>query len=217
MEDRTNEQKYPGNSYSSIKPRYSQIGTQDTSKSSPPPAPVAKGREAAPSFKDKLLSTIDIPTKEQIVDRIIFNWVVPTAKNIVCDIIDNMFFKNGRGRGSSSRSDYKSSSRPYNSYYEGRDSAKSEQSGSPKLTHRPSIEFETRDAAMKVLDELRDDIELYHKATMKNFYAYADLNNLTNRQMDNVGWRNLDDVEPEQIRGGGWKLSMPRVEDLNGR
>lgn len=209
MEEKGSE-KYLGNSYSRIQPRY--LTEEREKEKDQKPNAIAKGREGKPSFKDRLLSCITIPTGEEIRDRIIFNWVVPGVKNIVDDLINMVLFPGNRGNvrreslgGSSGRS--------YSSYYSGAKASQKDVS-TPKITHRPVIEFDTYDEANRVLSALKDDISNYTAARMKDFYCYADMDSMTNRQMDNVGWRNLDGVEPEQIRGGMWKLEMPRVEEI---
>lgn len=209
--DEQDRSKHPGNSYSKIKPRY--LTENREAEAEQKSRALAKGHEAKPTFKDRLLSTIFIPTAEEIRDRVIFNWVIPGLKNIANDLIDMVIFPGNRGSVRRESLGGGSTTRSYNSIYNGGKS-QTKDGATPSITHRPVIEFETYEEANRVLRQLQDDISVYKAATMKDFYQYADMDSITNRQMDNVGWRNLDGVEPEQIRGGMWRIQMPRVEEI---
>lgn len=80
------------------------------------------------------------------------------------------------------------------------------------------IIVDSREEADLVLNELKDDIYDYKRATVSSLYRAVGWDNYIDYTTDDYGWYDLDGVRPIQVRVDNetkWTLNLPRAEYLD--
>lgn len=154
---------------------------------------------------------------EVIKEYVLSDLVMPTAKNLLFDIIRNvaeMFIfgdtgrRGGRGSGAISAS--------YTSYYDrGRSSTRDRDRRSfdePRARNRfdyDDITFESRGDAERVLDEMDAVIKRYGVVTVANLYEMAGLP-AAPFTYNNFGWTSINTAEVIRSRGA-YLIKLPKA------
>lgn len=206
-----NEEKYANNSYNS-KSGLSRISQP---KKNDELVPVASGTEKKKTMTEQLAESFIASNMEDMKRSLIFDWLIPGAKNIIEAMVHMFLFGNGSpsssGRSILGRSSEGSRLRKVDIYHGGTSSDTYIQN---KVTREPEITYPTKDQADRVLLELRKRLTEYRRVTVKEFYILSNIQQ-TDYAMSNWGWRYLPDtLQPMQVRGGGWVLKMPRTEEM---
>lgn len=148
---------------------------------------------------------------ESVSSYIIYDVIIPAAKNMVSDTVSNgiemLLF--GQTRGSRTRRDRDKSYVSYSNYYNDRDRDKPRQvSQRNRARHNfDDIILESRGEAEEVLSHLVDLTEDYGMASVADLY---DLVGVTSNFTDNkYGWDNLASGRVVPVRGG-YLLELPR-------
>ena len=206
-----NEEKYANNSYSS------KIGLSriNQPKKNEELVPVASGTEKKKTITEQLAESFIASNMEDMKRSLIFDWVIPGAKNIIEAMVHMLLFGNGSpsssGRSILGRSSGESRLRKVDIYHNGSSGDVYIQN---KVSREPEITYPTKEQADRVLLELRKRLTEYHRVTVKDFYTLSNIQQ-TDFAMANWGWRYLPEIlQPLQVRGGGWVLKMPRTEEM---
>lgn len=205
-----NEEKYPNNSY------HTKIGlSKDAApKKNTEVVPIASGTEKKKSIGEQLADSFIASNVEDMKRSLIFDWLIPGAKNIIEAMVHMWLFGNGTPSNNSTRSRIgggDSRLRRVDIYHSG---SSSEPYIANRITREPEITYPTKDEADRVLMELRWRIKEYRRVTVKELYQMSNIEK-TDWGMSNWGWRYLpENLQPFQVRGGGWCLKMPRTEEM---
>ena len=173
-------------------------------------------------FKKKLLEAITHDDKESITDYLIFSVLLPnlldTASDVLHSMTDSIIYGIGesgsRGRNKrnyASRVDHVSYSQPqattvsYNTTYGRIDT--------------DEVVFRTKYDAQKVLDSLRNDIEMYDKAFVYAFKEQAEVEPQYIAPIDHdYGWTDLSPgVAKVMSTRDGYILKLPKPIPINKR
>lgn len=148
---------------------------------------------------------------ESVSSYIIYDVIIPAAKNMISDTVSNgiemLLF--GQTRGSRTRRDRGKSYVSYSNYYKDRDRDRDRQvSQRNRARHNfDDIILESRGEAEEVLSYLVDLTEDYGMASVADLY---DLVGVTSNFTDNkYGWDNLSSGRVVPVRGG-YLLELPR-------
>lgn len=148
---------------------------------------------------------------ESVSSYIIYDVIIPAAKNMISDTVSNgiemLLF--GQTRGSRTRRDKGKSYVSYSNYYKYRDRDRDRQvSQRNRVRHNfDDIILESRGEAEEVLSHLVDLTEDYGMASVADLY---DLVGVTSNFTDNkYGWDNLSSGRVVPVRGG-YLLELPR-------
>lgn len=148
---------------------------------------------------------------ESVSSYIIYDVIIPAAKNMVSDTVSNgiemLLF--GQTRGSRTRRDRGKSYVSYSNYYKDRYRDRDRQvSQRNRARHNfDDIILESRGEAEEVLSHLVDLTEDYGMASVADLY---DLVGVTSNFTDNkYGWDNLSSGRVIPVRGG-YLLELPR-------
>lgn len=148
---------------------------------------------------------------ESVSSYIIYDVIIPAAKNMISDTVSNgiemLLF--GQTRGSRTRRDRGKSYVSYSNYYKDRDRDRDRQiSQRNRARHNfDDIILESRGEAEEVLSHLVDLTEDYGMASVADLY---DLVGVTSNFTDNkYGWDNLSSGRVVPVRGG-YLLELPR-------
>lgn len=148
---------------------------------------------------------------ESVSSYIIYDIIIPAAKNMISDTVSNgiemLLF--GQTRGSRTRRDRGKSYVSYSNYYKDRDRYRDRQiSQRNRARHNfDDIILESRGEAEEVLSHLVDLTEDYGMASVADLY---DLVGVTSNFTDNkYGWDNLSSGRVVPVRGG-YLLELPR-------
>ena len=149
-------------------------------------------------------------------DYILFDVLVPAAKNTISDIISNgiEMLLYGEPRQSNIRRDRGKSYVSYTNYYDKRDKRSDrERIDRNRARHRfDDIIIDTKRDAEEVLSNLVDIVDEYGIATVADFY---DLVGLTGDWSDNkYGWDNLSRSSVQRVRDG-YILVLPKPYALD--
>lgn len=149
---------------------------------------------------------------------LMFDMIIPGIKEMILGSIEMMFFGSSSRRSTRSRSslDRRTTVVDYGSYSRGRrDERRPESHYERDQITMDDIDYDTREDAQSVLDELRRDIDLYHEATLAAFYQYSGVT-INDFTANDRGWKDLDmPIHPRRIRGGRYILDLPRPQVLN--
>lgn len=164
------------------------------------------GRRIIESAMAEDLGSIKKHVIEEVID--------PSIREIIFNVIKDglelgLFGKQGRKRGSGS-----SGHSSYGSYYKS-----GGQSSSRPVGNRPArrtayeleeIEFDYKEDAENVLDELCEEIASYGNVTGEVLCSLLGRDaNYTDRK---YGWTDLSTARIDRIRGGSYILSLPKAE-----
>lgn len=148
---------------------------------------------------------------ESVSSYIIYDVIIPAAKNMISDTVSNgiemLLF--GQTRGSRTRRDKGKSYVSYSNYYKdrGRDRDRQVSQRNRARHNFDDIILESRGEAEEVLSHLVDLTEDYGMASVADLY---DLVGVTSNFTDNkYGWDNLSSGRVVPVRGG-YLLELPR-------
>ena len=200
-------EQFPSNSYTEIRPR------EETK-----PAETAKkkhrAKEQRKTFGERIAENFLNLDREQIRERLLFDWLFPEIISTVDDILRMIFLgdkgtRTRRGRRDDRGGRYTS----YNSIYDERRRDRDADMPDPTRQNfrRIRLEFYDRDDADEVLDELRESLAESSSGwvTVKELYSLSDLP--TNSTMYKWGWQDLEDCLITR-KGDLYVLEMPRAE-----
>lgn len=212
-------QQFPSNSHA------------DKSREAKPPVKrremkqVATAKRAKKTVGQKLTEAFigDDSDKDSIFDYIVYDVLVPAAKNMLFDAIQGgvsmALFGSDRANGSRSAnfnsrpgsytnySTY-SSSRPTNAE---RDTRVMRRSAREKI-YNDDLIFQTRQEAYEVVDQLNDAIDDYGEVSLAELYV---LTGIDSDPTDNAyGWKNLDNYTVKPVRDG-FRLILPPAYSLD--
>lgn len=169
------------------------------------------------TFTEKFVSTFIGDEPSNVLGYILYDVLIPTAKDTIVDIVKGgieMLVKGSRSNYNSSRNDNRSSYFNYNGVSSG--TRNRPQQPTYRYNGRSRDNFDnillaSREDAEAVLQQLSDFIYDYGQATVADLY---DLVGITGNFTDNkYGWFNLNGAKPRMVRGG-YKLDLPRTVDL---
>ena len=204
--------------------------------------PVGTGKLKKKSLGTKVKETFISTDLPDVKGNIVNDIIVPSAKNMVLDAIRSiasgavgtvemmLFGRISRGGLYSARG------RDYGSIgsrirYESM-SGQSRSSRELTSTQRSSFQFDSiifeglevidgiernpRQQAQAVIDSMKDHIEMYGYATVRDLYDYA---NITTRDYTEsaYGWRSFATARPEPVAGGGYIIVCPKPEYLGAK
>ena len=210
-------QNYPGNSNTNK--------VEETEK--PKVEPITKAVTKKKTLSRKVSETFTGDDMQSVGSFVLFDVIIPAAKDLVVDAltqgIQRRFYGAGfrpRGGGGGMGGGPKIS---YNNMYQNGPSnstisGKATPSSSPlsrrgRSTHDFSeIIIENRGDAEEIIERLRDLIENYGVASVKDFY---DLVSVTADYTDNKwGWNNLNSSSVMRARGGGYVIDLPPTKEI---
>lgn len=201
-------EKFPSNNYTEIKPR-EEIAPEETSKKK------HRAKEKRKTFGERIAENFLNLDREQIRERLLFDWLFPEIISTIDDILRMIFLGDRAGgsrRGRRDR-DRRSGYTSYNSIYDEKRRDRDYDSPDPTRQNfrRIRLEFYERDDADEVLDEMRESLEESDSGwvTVKELYSLSDLP--TNSAMYKWGWRDLEDCIITR-QGDNYILEMPKAE-----
>lgn len=217
MDDQKRDDRYPSNSiYTNIASRK----VEDPKPNAKKVQPVAKGKisKQKKGLGEKIAETFLATDFQSVTRHIIFDVLVPAAKDTLYDMVKgsmNMLLFGERG----ANRNYRDRDRPYTDYTRCRDDRGPRRDGDTRPTPRPYsrnlvdyVTFDERFEAEDVLANLRDLIDQYGVASVKDFYGFAGLP--TDYTKDRWGWDNLDDV-PIIRENEGYMIRLPRPKVID--
>lgn len=208
MENRENESKYPNNSYRGNVQTRSLRSEEPKKKDHADP--VAQGKIRKKTFKETIVDNFMMTTKEDVLDAVINDWMIPGVKNIFEHVIHMMLFGDKPDpRIIRSRGESRYNSEPVRRYWNSE--KKNEETVYRPSNRQPEIEFPTREKAESVMIEMREEFGRYHKVSVKYLYELSSLK--TDWAMSNWGWRDLTGMEVTKGKDG-FILKLPKVEAL---
>lgn len=207
--DKKIDERFPGNSYTQIKPR-----PQDAVKTPEAGGTVkkvtGKVKERKKTIGERIADNFLATDKKNVKDHLIFDWLIPGLKNAIIDTVRMVLFGDYEDRSYRGRRDDDRGVRrvPYNSIFD--DKRRDDRGSYPRNSRQPAeLVFDSRADAKQTLSIMREYIRDYGKATVKDLYSIVDMP--TEFPMTRCGWYDLDDAAiVETIEG--YVLKMPRVE-----
>lgn len=216
--------RFPGNDYTNPEKKPNGNDEQKPVENSP----ARQKKENRVSVKKKTLGEriADAFLDESVRKRFISDWVFPGVDTFIGDLVHSILLAlfgdsvtdnitGGRFRRRNDDDD-----RPTMKYHD-RTGDRSERRGVLSRPSRaPEITFLYREDAEKVWKWLQEDLEKYHRTSLKDFYEYVskatdgEIEFQTDFQMKNLGWFELSDEPPITHVRNGWLLEMPRTEDI---
>lgn len=100
----------------------------------------------------------------------------------------------------------------YNSIYNGKTTKKS--STKNKMSDFRDITFATRTDAVSVLREMQEWLREYGSVSVMDFYQFSNIDGFDFMD-DEYGWFDLSDAEVLRVRGGGFRIELPRPTPLD--
>ena len=158
------------------------------------------------SFGKKLVSTFVQSSKEEVIDYLVQDVLIPGAKDALLDTMEMIFFHDKRGRSRS-----KDSHRDYTSSYKKKSSRRSRSDRDDdrdRDTDYRDIVLTDREAAYEILDQLQYRIQETGAASIADL---LDLVNLPTKPSDNDwGWDRKGDISVRRVNNG-WLIDVPRA------
>lgn len=194
--------EYPGNSHNSKKTKTEKKKVEKVTEGK-----VVKKKK---TLGKKISETFFGDDIESVSSYIIYDVIIPAAKNMISDTVSNgiemLLF--GQIKGSRTRRDKNKSYVSYNSYYQDRHKPSRTMSHRNRSMHNfDDIILESRGEAEEVLSHLVELTESYGMASVADLY---DLVGVTSNFTDNkYGWDNLGSGRIVSVRGG-YLLELPR-------
>lgn len=169
---------------------------------------------------EKIAENFLVTDKEEIEDRVIYDYIIPGIKNLIEDIIHMILF----GGSSNSRIiRERGETRPRRVRYEDKFDERRRRDDE-FVTYRPSrkpvITFSKESLANQVLSGLCEYVDDYGRVTLKEFYSIVsevtegDIDVPTSWTMTKYGWYDMTGATVTHTRSG-WSLKMPKAEVLN--
>lgn len=146
-----------------------------------------------------------------IKDYIIFDVMLPALKDMLSSAIQTAsdMFIYGESRGRRSSSSAPTTRINYNKMYS---NDRIEARRASDAYSIDILEFEERGDADRVLDALREEIDLYGRVSV---FKYYDLCGKTcPYTYKNYGWNDLDFVSVQRQRDGSFIIDLPRVQQI---
>lgn len=150
--------------------------------------------------------------KENFMESVIFEFLVPTAKDMMVNIADMAIDLIVYGDAGRSTKSYRSKpyKRSYDEYYERKNKTVTSTRKVLNLDHQmykfEEIPIEDYQEAKKALQDLKDAVNEYGRVTVSN---YCQVRQVEDEFTDNnYGWRNLDSAHVSRVPGG-WILNLP--------
>lgn len=198
------EDRMPSNNYTDIKPKES-INVPAES-----PKKKIKAKEKKRTFGERIAENFLNLDREQIRDRLLFDWLFPEIIATFDDILRMIFFGDRNDGSRSSRRGERGRS-SYNSIYDERRRERERDDPTRQNFRHIKLIFDTREDAEEILDELRESLEESSGGfvTVKELYSLADMP--TNYAMNSWGWFDLEDCIITRDRNE-WVLEMPKAE-----
>lgn len=157
--------------------------------------------------------------KTTVVDYILYDVLVPAAKNTISDMvvggIEMLLFGERRGRSMSrdrGRSYVNYSNYSRREEERSRDRRKVERRGESRRLYNDDIILDTRSEAELVIDRLLDIIDDYGAASVADLYALVGIDS---EYTDNkYGWTNLSMASVSRCRDG-YILNLPKAYEID--
>ena len=161
----------------------------------------------------KVASTFIAEDVSSVKSYIIWDVLIPAAKNTILDIIvdsANMFFGGSKSRKSSSGSGRNT---PYRSYYGGSENSRPAERARPAMRYSMlDITVDNRGEAEAILRQIRDYLEDYGEVSVGDLY---DACGIASEYTDyKYGWVNLDSAKAVRVRDG-YFLELPKIIALS--
>ena len=162
----------------------------------------------------KVASTFIAEDVSSVKDYIIWDVLIPAAKNTILDIIidsANMFFGGSKNRKSNNNNNYNKVS--YRSCYTGSENSRPAERKGPVMRYSMlDITLPNRGEAEKVIRQMRDSLEEYGEVSVGDLYDFCGIDgDFTDYK---YGWANLDSARAERVRDG-YRLDLPKIIPLN--
>ena len=180
-----------------------------TSETKPKLKPIVKGEvKKKDSLKSKVLSTFIHEDRDSVLEYAVMDVIVPMLKEAALNVVNgtlSMLFYGDAGKGKvnynkASTASYRQNGGQRTNYNQ--ESTRSDADG---------IILATRADAVAVLNQLRDTIADYERATVADYY---DLVGISSNFTDNsFGWTNLDSAYVSATRGG-YTIILPKARAL---
>lgn len=160
----------------------------------------------------KVASTFIAEDVSNVKSYIIWDVLIPAAKNTILDIIidsANMFFGGSKNRKSNGNYDKVS----YRSYYGSNEKSRpAERKPAIMRYSMLDITLDNRGEAEKVIRQLRDSLEEYGEVSVGDLYDFCGIDgDYTDYK---YGWVNLESARAVRTRDG-YFLDLPKIIPLN--
>ena len=178
-------------------------------KEKPKMTPIVKGNvEKKETLGRKVLSTFIHEDKESVMEYAIMDVVVPKLKEAALDVVNGALSMLFYGEARNGRVNYNKTTTSSASF---RTQERRDYHGESNRSDSDGIILESRADAIAVLNQLRDLITDYDRATVADYY---DLVGMSSKFTDNnFGWTNLDSAYISNVRGG-YTIILPKARAL---
>lgn len=178
-------------------------------KEKPKMTSIVKGNvEKKETLGRKVLSTFIHEDKESVLEYAIMDVVVPKLKEAALDVVNGALSMLFYGEARNGRVNYDKVRTSSASY---RTQQRTDYRGESNRSDSDGIILESRADAIAVLNQLRDLITDYDRATVADYY---DLVGMSSKFTDNnFGWTNLDSAYISNVRGG-YTIILPKARAL---
>lgn len=166
---------------------------------------------------------VDIFLSEDVGDvktYLLYDVLVPAIKENIADMVNSaigmLFFGEAR-RGGGGRRATNTSRVNYGGYFNGGDDRRdrmprSYRNEAPSRARTDDIIINSRADAEQVLDEMLELLDVYKQVTVADYYDMLDISSeFTDHK---YGWTDLRGVKIVPVRGGGYRLDLPREAPL---
>ena len=148
--------------------------------------------------------------KENFTESVIFDFLIPTAKDMMVNIVDMAIDLIVYGEAGSSGKSYRTKSykRSYDEYYDRKRKHTTTQTKvfERSLSRFEEVPIEDYQEAKRALNDLKDAVTEYGRVTVSN---YCQVRQIEDEFTDNnYGWRNLDSAHVSRVPNG-WILNLP--------
>lgn len=226
MDDEKLREEFPGNSYSGIEPRNTEVPDLSQAKISEeaikkPEAkeehkkkPVVKPKKL--TIGERIVSAVRSIDPAEMFEKIVYDWVFPGFQAAGEEIL-RIIFGSGRGSAGTRTTSTRDKGRNrtyYSSIYDG-----PPRRNSVGTSTKPQIIFEKRSEAEQVLSAAAEYIDDYGQVTLKDFYTLIDeitegnISIVADYPTRGYGWRSIESADISRVRDG-YLLTMPKVEVL---
>lgn len=199
---------YPSNSYKSREAKKKEAERPEIKKVVSGAVKTKKKSEVR-----KLYDVFISEDASTVKDYIIYDVIIPNARNLIVDIITDtahIVFGGGRRRTNGQTAFSKTSYISYDKFSDRRSSSRYDEPRRPGINYDDII-LETRSDAEEVLDQMNALIETYDKVSIADMY---DLIGKTAEYTHNkYGWTNLSNARPVRCRDG-YMLELPKAMPL---
>mgnify|MGYP003281275485 CR=1 FL=1 len=202
------EQNYPSNSKMPRENPPKNLPEKRVKKS------VAKGRIVKKKSDMVKLADIFLASDiESVKKHVIFDVLIPKLKDgffdIVMDSLSMTLFGSSGKKRSTNASNVDYTNKFKSSNRERLEADRNDSSPSKTRVNYNDIEFDSRDEAEEVLESMYDLLEVYGHVSVLDFFDFADVS--CDYTDDKYGWINLDKAQIVPVRGGRYKIKLPRA------